>query len=100
MKLITSPWSCQHCGGTFITDPPEHRLCDQCLANLTALARASFPGTDTCPACAGPICPDCGQAMTVLLTVTIPAPDPANGQTDLLITAYSTHHQEVTGDER
>jgi len=99
MTLISAAWSCQKCGDTFISEPPEHLLCEQCLAELTALACTAFPGTATCPSCRGPVCPDCAQAMTIVLTVTVPAPGPDDGQASLLITAYSTHLREVSGHD-
>jgi hypothetical protein len=99
MQIINTSWRCQQCGGTFLCDPPEHRLCDQCLARLAALARTCSPHTATCSSCGGPLCPDCGQAMTVLLTVTVPAPNPAAGQIDLLVTAYGAHCPGVTGND-
>ena len=39
MNLISTSWSCARCGAAFISTPPEHGLCDQCLADLDALAR-------------------------------------------------------------
>ena len=38
MNLIGTSWSCQRCGAAFISTPPEHGLCGQCLADLEALA--------------------------------------------------------------
>ena len=34
MNLISTSWSCQRCGAAFISTPPEHGLCDQCLTEL------------------------------------------------------------------
>ena len=34
MNLISTSWSCARCGAAFIGTPPEHGLCDQCLADL------------------------------------------------------------------
>ena len=39
MNLISTSWSCARCGAAFICTPPEHGLCDECLADLDALAR-------------------------------------------------------------
>jgi hypothetical protein len=41
MTLNSQCWSCTRCGAAFIgSDPPEHGLCGQCVADLEALARA------------------------------------------------------------
>ena len=47
MNLISTSWSCQRCGAAFISTPPEHGLCDQCLTDLEAARPA---GTDRQPA--------------------------------------------------
>ena len=47
MNLISTSWSCQRCGAAFISTPPEHGLCDQCLIELE-LSRPA--GTDRQPA--------------------------------------------------
>ena len=47
MNLISTSWSCQRCGAAFISTPPEHGLCDQCLTDLELLCPA---GTDRPPA--------------------------------------------------
>jgi predicted amidophosphoribosyltransferase len=100
MKLISTSWSCQRCGGAFISTPPEHGLCDQCIADLEAVASAQLPETVTCPSCGGPVCPDCGDAMvTVLVSVPASAPASVTEQAARLIAGYRAHRQEVTGDD-
>jgi hypothetical protein len=98
MNLISTSWSCQQCGATCISTPPDHGLCDQCIADLQALAQASLPETVTCPSCGGPVCPDCGDAMiTVLVPVPVPAPASVTEQVDRLIAGYRQHRQELIG---
>ena len=72
MNLISTSWSCQRCGAAFISTPPEHGLCDQCLADLEALARLAPIAAQPCPACGGPVCADCGQRIA--LAVPVPWP--------------------------
>jgi hypothetical protein len=100
MNLITTSWACQQCGATCIADPPWHRLCDLCLAALQSLALQHLPETGSCPSCGGPVCPDCGDAMPLL----VPAPalpgDPVAAHLAELLTSYRTVHERVTGDER
>jgi hypothetical protein len=92
MKIISTSWTCQRCRGTFIGQPPWHQLCDQCIADLTALCRADLPPHVPCPSCGGPVCPDCGDAMTVLI------PIPVAEQVARLIAGYRAR-REVTGDD-
>jgi hypothetical protein len=99
MKLISTSWSCQRCGATCICDPPWHRLCDQCLADLQALAREHLPQTGTCPSCGGPVCPDCGDAMPILVPVPVPDPATAAGQITGLLIGYQARLQGGTGDD-
>ncbi len=84
MNLISPSWSCQRCGAAFISTPPEHGLCDQCLADLEAIARLAPIAHQPCSRCGGPVCADCGKALVTLLPVpaglTKPAKDkPAKG---------------------
>ena len=98
MNLISTSWSCQRCGAAYISTPPEHGLCDQCIDNLDALAQASLPQSVSCPSCGGPVCPDCGDAMaTVLVPVPVPAPESVTEQVNRLIAGYRAHRQELTG---
>ena len=100
MNLIRTSWSCQRCGAAYISTPPEHGLCDQCITDLTTHARGSLPDGTTCPSCGGPVCPDCGDALvTVLVPVPIPAPGSVTEQVTRLIVGYRQHRQEVTGDD-
>jgi Zn-finger nucleic acid-binding protein len=99
MKLISTSWTCQRCGGTFLSAPPEHRICGRCLADLEAVVRANLPESVTCPSCGGPAYPDCGQAMTVLVPVPVPAPASVTEQVTRLIDGYRQRHPEVTGDD-
>jgi hypothetical protein len=69
MKLLDISWSCVRCGAAFIGTPPEHGLCDQCLADLNALARLAPIANQPCPLCGGPVCADCGKALIALLPV-------------------------------
>ena len=89
MNLINTPWSCQRCGVAFVSSPPEHGLCDQCAADLEALARASQPDAPTCMECGGPVCPTCGERMTLLVLVPAPA---------ALFFSSLSHAGEVNGD--
>ena len=99
MNLISTSWTCQQCGATCICDPPWHRLCDPCLANLQTLTLQSLSHTGTCPSCGGPVCPDCGDAMPLLVPIRAPAEDPGTGQATGLLIPYRTRHEGVTGDE-
>jgi len=67
MNLISTSWSCQRCGAGFISIPPEHGLCDQCLDDLDVIVRHMIPAPQPCPACGGPVCADCGKALIVLV---------------------------------
>ena len=69
MNLTSTSWSCARCGAAFISTPPEHELCNQCLAGLEALARLLPVASQPCPLCGGPVCPDCGKALITLITV-------------------------------
>jgi hypothetical protein len=105
MNLTSTSWACQQCAAACIGDPPWHRLCNQCLACLQALARQALPGTARCPSCGGPACPDCGDALPFLVPVPAPAGDPAGdpaaGQlTGLLPGSLSRRQQGVTGNDR
>ena len=96
MNLISTSWSCQRCGAAYISTPPGHGLCDQCIDDLEALAPASLSQSGTCPSCGGPVCPDCGDAMaTVLVPVPLPAPASITEQVDRLIAGYRAHRQEL-----
>ena len=86
MKLASTSWSCQRCGAAFIGAPPEHGLCDQCLADLEALARLAPIANQPCPLCGGPVCADCGKALITLIPVPPPGLRKAAGK-------------EVTGHE-
>jgi predicted amidophosphoribosyltransferase len=89
MDLISTSWSCQRCGGAFISTPPEYGLCDQCLRDLHTLAQAAQPPSLPCPQCGGPVCPDCGDPMTLLIPVPMPQPP---------VPAAYQHHGEVNDD--
>jgi hypothetical protein len=100
MELITTSWTCHQCRATSISTPPWHRLCDQCLADLQALALHGLPETDSCPSCGGPVCPHCGDAMPLLVPVPAPAGDPVAGQLTALLIGYrARRREEVTGDD-
>ena len=86
MNLISTSWSCQRCGAAYISTPPDHGLCDQCIADLEALARLALIDSHPCPACGGPGCADCGKALILLVPETARA-----------VPSYS---REVTGDGR
>ena len=88
MKLTSTLWTCQRCGGGFISTPPEHGLCDQCIRDLEAIARANMPDGPTCIECGGPVCPDCGQAVAVIVSVASP----------LFPAKYRGGPKEVNGD--
>jgi len=85
MNLISTSWSCARCGAAFISTPPEHGLCDQCMADLEALAAIQvFADPQPCPTCGGAVCADCGRALLLLL--------PGFG--------LAEHVKEVNGDGR
>ena len=68
MNLISTSWSCVRCGAAYISTPPETGLCDQCIADLEALAAIqAFTAPQPCPACGGPVCADCGRALLLLV---------------------------------
>jgi len=90
MNLVRISWSCARCGAAYISTPPEHGLCDQCLADLESLAeqniliggepggtksavfvvavdQLAYLGSSPCPICGGPVCADCGKALIPLL---------------------------------
>jgi hypothetical protein len=54
MTLISTSWSCQRCGAAYISAPPDHGICDQCIAELDALFRLAPIDSHPCPACGGP----------------------------------------------
>ena len=83
MTTFSTSWACNRCGAAFIGTPPEHGLCDQCLADLQALARLAPVAAQPCPACGGPVCADCGTALVLLVPGGLAIPD---------------HAGEVTGD--
>jgi DNA-directed RNA polymerase subunit RPC12/RpoP len=67
MNLISASWSCTRCGAAFISTPPEHGLCGQCLDELDALVQLAPIANPPCPMCGGPVCADCGKALITLL---------------------------------
>jgi hypothetical protein len=67
MDLISTSWSCQRCGAAFISTPPDHGLCSDCLILLESQLAAP-----SCPSCGGPVCAECGQR--VVLFVPVPWP--------------------------
>src|SRR5215472_4018622 len=98
VNVISTSWSCQRCGAAYISTPPEHGLCDQCIDDLETLAQAALSESVSCPSCGGPVCPDCGDAMaTVLVPVPVPAPESVTEQVNRLIAGYRAHRQELTG---
>ena len=80
MDLISTPWSCARCGAGFISTPPEHGLCADCVAVLEAQITAP-----DCSACGGPVCADCGQRIALAvpwpMTIHILNSQPAEGVT-------------------
>jgi hypothetical protein len=75
MNLISTSWSCARCGAAFISTPPEHGLCEQCVADLEALAKLAVPAPQPCPTCGGPVCADCGKALLVLIPTAGTSPE-------------------------
>ena len=70
MKLNSQCWSCTRCGAAFIgSTPPERGLCDQCVADLEALARLAPVANQPCPLCGGSVCADCGKALITLVPI-------------------------------
>jgi hypothetical protein len=74
MTTFSTSWACTRCGAAFIGAPPEHGLCDQCLADLEATARLAPIANQPCPLCGGPVCADCGKALVTLLPVPVVPP--------------------------
>jgi hypothetical protein len=98
MTLTSTSWRCHRCGGTCIGDPPWYGLCDQCLSDLQALAMESLPETVSCPSCGGPVCPDCGDAMPILVPVPAPTDAPAMDQVTGLMVGYRARRPEKETD--
>ena len=69
MDLISTSWTCLRCGAAFISTPPEHGLCDQCISDLEAIARLAPARQPALPACGGPVCADCGKALVTLVPI-------------------------------
>jgi hypothetical protein len=75
MDLISTSWTCRRCGAPHVGTPPEHGLCEDCLRD--APCTCAHPRTinicpdalPTCHACGGPVCPDCGQRLIMLVPV-------------------------------
>jgi len=68
MNVISTSWSCVRCGAAYVSTPPETGLCDQCIADLEALAAIqAFAAPQPCPACGGAVCADCGRALLLLV---------------------------------
>jgi predicted nucleic acid-binding Zn ribbon protein len=65
-NLTSTSWSCARCGAAFISTPPEHGLCEECLGELEVLAHFAPVASQACPACGGPVCADCRKALIVL----------------------------------
>jgi hypothetical protein len=74
-NIVSTLWTCQGCGGAFISTPPDSGLCDECLRDsLCTCARpqtltACPDALNTCAECGGPVCPDCGQRLLLLVPV-------------------------------
>jgi hypothetical protein len=80
MNLISTPWTCQGCGGAFISTPPDSGLCPDCLR--TAECACPHPGAPlyvcpdaqaACAQCGGPVCVRCGRRLMLLIPVTASA---------------------------
>jgi hypothetical protein len=101
MTIISTSWTCQRCAATCTDEPPWHRLCDPCVADLQALAQQALPHTATCPSCGGPCCPQCGDAMPLIVPVPVPPDAPDAAQLAEQLIAYRPLHPKAgTGDER
>ena len=74
MDLISTSWTCLRCGAAYISTPPDTGLCDQCAADLEAIARLAPIANQPCPLCGGPVCADCGKALITLLPPEPPVP--------------------------
>ena len=74
MNPISESWSCPSCGTRFISTPPEHRLCRDCLSQLESLGYEPAPGAlyDDLPPC-----PDCGGQLVEVMPTAQP-PDPGH----------------------
>jgi hypothetical protein len=99
MNLTSTSWRCHRCGATFTGDQPWYGLCDECLADLQTLALETLPETVSCPSCGGPVCPQCGDAMPILVPVPAPATAPVMEQVTGLMVGYRAHRQEVAGND-
>jgi hypothetical protein len=78
MNAINESWSCPSCGVRFVSTPPNHRLCRDCLARLESLGYEPAPGA---PYGDLPPCLDCGGPMVeVVPMLQPPDPEPDGGR--------------------
>jgi hypothetical protein len=91
MDLISTSWTCQRCGGAFISTPPDSGLCPDCVCNAECTCPHPEAPLYMCPdaqavcsQCGGPVCVRCGQRLMLIVPVTGPT--------------HIERAQEVTGD--
>ena len=75
MELISTSWTCLRCGDAYLGPPPEHGLCDRCVAELDTLIKLAPLASQPCPVCGGPVCTDCGQRLVPVILITRPEED-------------------------
>jgi hypothetical protein len=75
MNHTATSWTCQKCGNGYTSTPPDSGICETC----TSQALCTCPRAETvqacpdllplCNECGGPLCPDCGQRLLLLIPV-------------------------------
>ncbi len=110
MNLISTSWSCQRCGGAFISTPPGDGLCPDCRpAQVCGCPKPEAPlyvcpeAQATCQECGGPVCTRCHKRLLLLIPVPaiLGAAVPARATAEMaeqILGSYRDHVREVNGD--
>jgi hypothetical protein len=75
MNLISTSWTCQKCGSGYSGTPPDSGICEACTRQAPCTCprpettEACPDALVTCAECGGPVCPDCGQRLLLLIPV-------------------------------